>query len=369
MTDQTAEKQLKYHRVMTDIAQSIRQGKYGPGQKLPPLRDLARTYHVNIMTAHKAVKGLADDGLVDLRPGSGSFVAQHQDNALRVAIAFRRAFVRVDKHHPVLGAAMAGADLHGQDSGAHFQTCFFDRECFTEQVGMSLLNDRIQAVVSIGGGLNAKDYAFLAEHNIHAAQYGYITADDDWMTTVTLDYPRAMDMLISHLRGIGHERIAFLSWQQSGDGGMIHRVFQDLAFQYRMGNASDLLVKIDNPPNHIHWDDIEKFFSISPRPDAVIVSDEYLANTLLAACEQYNIAVPRDLSVAAINDMLPQGHMPLTTTYSIEEIVGAIRQACDIVVQQMRGDRAPGGVVKVPPNLRCKASILGVPGREQKTIS
>ena len=149
----------------------------------------------------------------------------------------------------------------------------------------------------------------------------------------------------------------------------MHRQFQNLAFDYRMGDVAELLVKIENPSGDIHWDDLEKFFSITPLPSAVIAYDEYIANSLLAACEQHRIGVPRDLSVAAVQDLLPHVHMPLTSVYGPEDTSKATEMACAMLRKRNRGECEPGTVVKLPPHLMSKASSVGVRVSSAREVS
>jgi DNA-binding transcriptional regulator YhcF (GntR family) len=56
----------------------IRDGRFGPSQRLPGLRELAETTGVNINTARAVYQRLEHEGLIDSRQGSGTFVAPSQ---------------------------------------------------------------------------------------------------------------------------------------------------------------------------------------------------------------------------------------------------------------------------------------------------
>jgi DNA-binding transcriptional MocR family regulator len=60
------------------IAEDLRRRARGaaPGSRLPSVRELARTHRASPVTVQRALARVAAEGLVDARPGRGSFVAQ-----------------------------------------------------------------------------------------------------------------------------------------------------------------------------------------------------------------------------------------------------------------------------------------------------
>jgi GntR family transcriptional regulator len=54
-------------------------GEYAPGQRLPSITDLMQTFGVAHLTANKALRLLADDGLAELSPGRGYYALARQD--------------------------------------------------------------------------------------------------------------------------------------------------------------------------------------------------------------------------------------------------------------------------------------------------
>jgi len=53
-------------------------GKYSPGARLPGAKGVAKELGVSLMTVQSAYRQLADDGLVEGRPGSGTYVIDPQ---------------------------------------------------------------------------------------------------------------------------------------------------------------------------------------------------------------------------------------------------------------------------------------------------
>jgi DNA-binding FadR family transcriptional regulator len=64
-----------YERIAGRIAGEIRMGLLKPGERLPSERDLARRLEVGRSSVREAIASLQVHGVIETRPGSGSFVA------------------------------------------------------------------------------------------------------------------------------------------------------------------------------------------------------------------------------------------------------------------------------------------------------
>ena len=64
-----------YDQVSAEIRRAIADGEIGPGERLPPARDLAAVLQVNTNTALRALRLLRDEGLLEFRRGRGVTVA------------------------------------------------------------------------------------------------------------------------------------------------------------------------------------------------------------------------------------------------------------------------------------------------------
>jgi DNA-binding transcriptional regulator YhcF (GntR family) len=63
-------------RVRAQILTALHFGRLGPGDRAPSVRRLADQTGMNRKTVHRAYRKLASEGLLDLRPGSGTFIAE-----------------------------------------------------------------------------------------------------------------------------------------------------------------------------------------------------------------------------------------------------------------------------------------------------
>jgi DNA-binding GntR family transcriptional regulator len=70
-----AERQPKYLQIHARLHDRITSGRWPAGSSLPSQRELADEFGVSLMTLRQALQLLIDDGLVDTRHGSGTYVA------------------------------------------------------------------------------------------------------------------------------------------------------------------------------------------------------------------------------------------------------------------------------------------------------
>jgi GntR family transcriptional regulator len=64
-----------YEQAAAAIRRAIADGEAGPGERLPPARDLAAVLGVNSNTVLRALRSLREEGLLEFRRGRGITVA------------------------------------------------------------------------------------------------------------------------------------------------------------------------------------------------------------------------------------------------------------------------------------------------------
>src|SRR5882762_1067590 len=82
-----ADPTLLHDQVAAQLRRAIADGEAGPGERLPPARDLAAVLGVNTNTVLRALRMLRDEGLLEFRRGRGITVAGTPERGAVVARA------------------------------------------------------------------------------------------------------------------------------------------------------------------------------------------------------------------------------------------------------------------------------------------
>jgi len=97
-----------YRQLVDQVRQALQLGILLPGDQLPTVRDVVRQIAINPNTVHRAYRDLEQQGLIEGRPGSGTFVKRSLDAAPE-----QRAGLQRDVAAWVRDARQAGLDDEG----------------------------------------------------------------------------------------------------------------------------------------------------------------------------------------------------------------------------------------------------------------
>ena len=91
-----SERRLGASEIASEIRRQIAEGRLAPRDRLPPERSLAERYAVARGTVREAIGRLAQEGLVEIRRGSGNYVREASAEAVDTVIRQARPLELVD---------------------------------------------------------------------------------------------------------------------------------------------------------------------------------------------------------------------------------------------------------------------------------
>ncbi|MFE9608180.1 GntR family transcriptional regulator [Streptomyces sp. NPDC006012] len=110
-----------YEMIADDIRRSIREGLREPGERLPSESELAAHYGRSVPTVQNALRMLNEEGLIDKRHGSGTFVRRPRTRAVRDNR--RHQWEKQRAREPEAERAQTGATEH--DTGLELRDLVF----------------------------------------------------------------------------------------------------------------------------------------------------------------------------------------------------------------------------------------------------
>ena len=99
--------QRLYERIAQQLAGSIAKGEYKIGQRLPSERELAQSFSVSRPTVREAIIALELDKLVEVRVGSGVYVANKQPPGGKAGVTDIGPFELLEARRAIEGEACA----------------------------------------------------------------------------------------------------------------------------------------------------------------------------------------------------------------------------------------------------------------------
>ncbi len=85
-----------YDQIAESVRWALHEGRLAPGDRLPPAKELAESLDVNMHTVLRGYQVLRDEGLVELRRGSGATVVGRSEARLDALVA--QMLAEADRH-------------------------------------------------------------------------------------------------------------------------------------------------------------------------------------------------------------------------------------------------------------------------------
>ncbi len=307
---------IPLHRRLAEALRTEISERYQPGDKLEPQNSLAKRLNVSLMTVREAIGILVEEGLVERRHGSGTYVG---DRTVGQVVAV---LMELDMAHPRtsyyfthaaqmlrlmiaeegLQVRLYSGHLKPGEKGTGQTTC-------TEFL-KDLHEDRIRAVVAPAGLPGAQLFEELKRRDIS------VVANEGWAPNrVLADRKELVAEGVDFLVRSGRTRLALMSWGQP-DVKSFYESLKQHAIDVR-----DEWVRSEMEPTMVGagWEEFrEIWLAHDQKPDGILVTDDMLFADAKTAILQLGIEVPADLVVvshanrgAGMHDPFPVARLEL----------------------------------------------------------
>ena len=219
-----------------------------------------------------------------------------------------------------------------------------------ESVGARLVASRVDGVV-LASGLNAEQ----ALGALGLDGWPVVFVGDGFVhdrAAVSIDHHHGIELAVSHLARLGHERIALICERPSSSSGATHRNAYVTAMQAHGRDPDPRLVEVCEPTRAAAgFEACAALFYRDAEPTAIVATNDGAALGCYSALASLGLEVPRDVSVVGYGNSAYGRYLspPLTTVALPHGAVGseAARMILDLIDADP-GERRPSTVVLRP---------------------
>lgn len=350
----------------------ILSGRWAAGSRLPSESTFADALHISRSTVRLALQQAEIEGLIERFAGRGSFVAHQAKPAHERRLI---AFVTHRFDSDTLLLILKGAEHEARVRGYQIILNTVQNQQEEIEVLQRLKSDSVVGILIWPDAAASKP---LAQNTLHysAANLPIVVIDRQIhgidCDFVTSDHYGGVKLLMEHLIGLGHERIVFLSHQQSHLFSVKerYRAYCDVLAQHGLTPADPWM--IGQPHSEVGATDAlrssvgvksaaleqihQYMVTASVCPTAIVALHDYLAIMAMRAMKLSNMAVPSAISITGFDDIDLAAHLevPLTTVAQDHFAIG--KQAARRLFDRLEGLAGASVCDVIPTELRIRHS-------------
>jgi DNA-binding LacI/PurR family transcriptional regulator len=327
-------------QIRTRIAFLIADGELPPGNRLPPVRDLALQLGVNINTVRSAYAKLDADGLVRTRHGVGTVVLAARVESLpagALPLGVNTIAVLIGGLNPFYLSLLRGVEDVAAEQGTLVLIIDTrDSPTLAEAMMRRLIARGVDGIiaVSVGGFANGEGREQRSGGRIPPIVY--VDQPNQTGHVLLFDGHRAGYTATHHLLEHGHSRIGIvtapLSWPN------VREVYEGYlrALEDAGGGLSQPLVsEVREFTVHAGRIGLARLLDLPDPPSAVFAADQVLALGVLQEARSRRMELPEDLAIAGYTDSpesaLVEPPLTMISVPSREIGIRAMRTLSDLI--------------------------------------
>jgi hypothetical protein len=336
---------IKQTALLKDLRKKIRSGRYAPGDLLPSRREMIRNYGLSLITVETVIDELIKDGFLVAEAGRGTFVPRNPPHLCRYALVF----------------------YEKPDGEEYYRMSRFNRALLLAAEKLSRPNCIITPYFGLDGHIDTDSYQKLLKEIERGRLAGIIYASNPYrlLGSPVLDKTGCPRVGIMSKSGFGMPAVSIdvesfigraREWLCERGCRRIASINHERAFSernlkqlYQMFSAGDFETKAywHQFCNHVYPDAASCLIQLllqggkEPRPDALIITDDNIAEGTLIGIKAAGMKVPEDIEVV----MQCNFPLPPETSLPVKKIGFDLVKILEIclmrLAQQRKGEDAP----------------------------
>ena len=320
--------QKKYERIVEWIRQEIENGMLCRGDKLPSENELMEQFGVSRQTVRRAMEDLTENGIVEGRRGSGTYVTvntrRYTGKEIRIAVML----TYVDTY--IFPSIIKGIESVLSREGCTLQISMTDNAVEKERM---LLREFIRArsvdgiiaetVKSALPNPNLELYRELERLGIPVMFVNSYYRELD-IPHVSMDDQKAGYLAAKHLAECGHIRIGGIFKADDGQGHLRYAGYTDALMERDIRIRGDQVIWIDSEELRSMEEESAKFLKRLKGCTACVCYNDETAYKLVGIFQKSGLRVPEDLSIVGIDNsgLAKFCSVPLTSVENPVESLG-----------------------------------------------
>lgn len=316
--------------------------------------DIARAAGVHPATVSRALRGVSGKVSPDKRAEIERIARElgYQPNAVAASLRTRQtniaAIVVPDLGNPLFGPIVQGLE---QALRRHRMLCLVAQTPVApaerRELIVALANRQVSGLLILAAESDDPMLEVARQRRLPTVLVNRGTGDREFSSVVS-DDRESVRLVLEHLRGLGHRRIAHIAGPAASSTGRARRAaFEEMA--RAPGFEACPVVEAAAFTRAAGQDATERLLQAGPRPTALFAANDLIALGALDVLRAQGLAVPRDLSLVGHNDMplVDLIDPPLTTVRVAVEQMSA--QGASLFMEHLREpELAPSTRVLMP---------------------
>jgi DNA-binding LacI/PurR family transcriptional regulator len=326
------------------------------------LADVAASAGVSASTASRALNGRGElsastrAAVIEAAERLG-FRPSPLARSLRTRQTYTVGFVVPDVASPFYAASLKGAQ--GALEAAGYRVMLMDSEQSVKgeiAALRTLVDHQVDGLLVATAGVTATEFDDAVGPADAPCVFLDSVLDGAGAGAVMLENAAGVDLLVEHLRGHGHTRIALLGGPQRETSGQERLAAFLAAIERSGGERADELVRVCPWSQDAALEESRALLALERRPTAVIASSVELGLGCLAACRERGLSLPDELALVTFDDPYFGALLEPSLTavgYDPSEVG---RAGAQLLLEAMRGADGGRREVRIPVTLIVRRS-------------
>lgn len=324
------DRKMLYKQTRDYIMEQIRQGVYGPGEMIPPERELAEQLKISRYTVRRAIEELVAEGVLERVQGSGTYVTEppsspRRSNTIGIVMPFSDAEVEMlllNGMQRALSDTRFSMTIRSSGNSARREWEEVQRLKDEGVSGLIIMPSEEADGRRSVESLKAEGFPFvLVDRKVSGCETNCVMSDNIYGGYISA----------KRLYDLGHRNIAFIKHRTDNTSSAQDRFlgYGRVCQEKNLGDGTLFAYDFRNGEEELRQ------FLLSMEYTACIAVNGYVAADIVRVCSASNLEIPRDLSLISFDDphVLKRLGVSLTTVVQHTEMIGY--QAVRLLVEEI----------------------------------